>query len=199
MSSRGFKLTYLVIIGTVILSGTIFQHSVAQTTTSGGAGGNTTATTTNTTAVTGANATTNVTAVTSPTTALTQPQQPSPLQGGQFKIVATDTRIPGSQFITLVNSTGALRNIISSIAQQPVTGFSGQGPTLLSPPPTGVGPLLNDPSILRYVDQIINDILRMRAMAPITAPPGMPAGLSPVSGSLCYDIGWFNVCVERLS
>lgn len=192
MSKQELILTYLFILGTMILTGTISQQSIAQTTTTNGGGGNTTSSPANTTAVTGINATTNRTA---PTSVLTQPQQPSPFIGEQFKIVASDTRFPGSQFIMVVNSTGALRNIIGSIAQQPLTGLSGQGPMLLPPP--GAGPFANDPSILGYIDQIINDVLRTRATATITAPPGAAAGTSGFGGgSLCYDIGWYHVCVE---
>jgi hypothetical protein len=198
MSKQGLILTYMFILGTMILTGTISQQSIAQTTTTangGGGGGNTTSAAT-TTALTGINATTNGTAPSAPTPLLTQPQQPSPFIGEQFKIVASDTRFPGSQFIMVVNSTGALRNIIGSIAQQPLTGLSGQGPMLLPPP--GAGPFANDPSIRGYIDQIINDILRMRATATMTTPPGAAAGTSGFGGgSLCYDIGWYHVCVER--
>ena len=182
------------------MTGMILQQSIAQTTTTNTPGVNTTATANATTlAETGTNATTNGTATPVSPVAVPQGQQPSAINAGQFKIEASDTRIPGSQFVMVVNSTGALRNILSNIAQQPLAGFSSQGPMLLPPPPARVGPLANDPSVLMFVDQIINDILRMRAIAPTIAPPGITGGISPVSASICYDIGWFHVCVERVS
>lgn len=187
-----------VILCTTIFTGTILQQSVAQTTTTVGGGNNATPAGNTTTAAAG-NATANRTAIASPNIGLNQTEQQAfPFAGGeQFIMTASDTRFPGSQFNIIVNNTGALRNLISSIVQQPLTGISGQ--SLILPPPPGLRTFANDPSLQGYVDQIINDILRTRATAsPIGPPQGAPGRLNPV-GSLCYDISWFHVCIERVS
>lgn len=119
-----------------------------------------------------------------------------PQQAVQYKLKATDTRVPGSIFTLTVNSIGQLKDEINKLAQ----GSS----SILTTSNANVTKLYNDTAIANTIDRGINNLLSILQSSSSTVSRSQivtPAGstnnsLAGMKGDFCFNVSWYKICTE---
>ena len=116
--------------------------------------------------------------------------QPQPIKQ-KFIIQASDTRVPGSEYVIEVNNTQQLEQQLISLIQS----SSGVQTTFLQAFPSGV-----DPTIRSNVDNLLNSLTTPGLLSSQQTRP--PQGISDIlrhvtinNGQICTTISWFRICV----
>ena len=109
-----------------------------------------------------------------PATPGTAPSMPT----GRFTITASDTRVPGSQFVMTVNSTTQLKDVLDTLVRNSLATTPGGTAPSMAPSVQQV--------ITSNVNQLFNAAVQQRATSPISLGPG---------GGSCASVAFLHVCI----
>jgi hypothetical protein len=128
-----------------------------------------------------------VTALSPPRIATEQGDIPTPIsQPQQYVLKATDTRNPGSMFTLEVDSLGKLQQEINRLVQGEYDNSQNT---------TAIAELAyNNTSLMHNVDRAIDSIANMEQSFATANTQTLPS-VNLVDAEICFNIGWFKICV----
>jgi subtilisin family serine protease len=117
-----------------------------------------------------------------------QPTRPETTQAQRYILEAIDTRNPGSVFTVEVNSLGELQAEMNRLVQ-------GEYDNSENVTTTSADLSFNSTALVNTVDQAIDSIANLQRTFAAGSAEATLANIA--DGNICFDIGWFRICVYQ--